>query len=179
MRTLTVDDIKNKIRNVQDFPKKGILFRDITTALKDADTMKAMVDFLYEHYKDKKIDYIAGMESRGFIVGMPLAYKLNVGFVPVRKPGKLPAETYKQSYELEYGTDVIEMHKDAVEEGKNVLIVDDLLATGGTACAACKLLHQAKANIVGAAFWIELSGLSGREKLEQQEGIDVVSMLQY
>lgn len=174
-----VTDIKEKIRSIQDFPKEGILFRDITTALKDADTMKKMVDFLYEHYKDKKIDYVAGMESRGFIVGMPLAYKLNVGFIPVRKPNKLPAATYQQTYELEYGTDMIEMHKDAVEEGSNVLIVDDLLATGGTACAACKLIHQAKANIVGTAFWIELNGLGGREKLEQQEGCEVLSMLKY
>ena len=172
-------DIKEKIRAIEDFPKEGILFRDITTALKDADTMKKMVDFLYEKYKDKKIDYIAGMESRGFIVGMPLAYKLGVGFIPVRKPGKLPAAVFKQSYDLEYGTDVIEMHQDAVEEGKNVLIVDDLLATGGTACAACKLIHQAKANVIGAAFWIELNALNGREKLEKQEGIEVFSMLQY
>ncbi len=174
-----ITDIKEKIRAIKDFPKEGILFRDITTALKDAETMKKMVDFLYEKYKDKKIDYIAGMESRGFIVGMPLAYKLNVGFVPIRKPHKLPAPTFKQTYELEYGTDTIEMHQDAVEEGKNVLIVDDLLATGGTACAACKLIHQAKANIVGAAFWIELEGLGGREKLEQQEGCEVLSMLKY
>jgi len=172
-------DVKEKIRAIKDFPKEGILFRDITTALKDAETMKKMVDFLYEHYKDKKIDYVAGMESRGFIVGMPLAYKLNVGFVPIRKPHKLPAETYQETYELEYGTDMIEMHKDAVEEGSNILIVDDLLATGGTACAACRLIHQAKANIVGAAFWIELNGLGGREKLEQQEGCEVLSMLQY
>lgn len=171
--------IKEKIRAVKDFPKEGIIFRDITTALKDADVMKKMVDFLYEHYKDKKIDYVAGMESRGFIVGMPLAYKLNVGFIPIRKPGKLPAATYKQSYELEYGTDTIEMHKDAVEEGSSVLIVDDLLATGGTACAACNLIHQAKANVVGAAFWIELNGLSGRKKLEQNVGCEVLSMLQY
>lgn len=177
--TETLDEIKNKIRAIKDFPKKGILFQDITTALKDAKTMKAMCDFLYEYYKDKKIDYIAGMESRGFIVGMPLAYRLNVGFIPVRKPGKLPADTYKQSYELEYGTSTIEIHKDAIEEGKNVLIVDDLLATGGTACAACQLMRQAKANIVGAAFWIELNGLNGRKKLEEQEKIDVVSMLKY
>ena len=136
-----IADIKDKIRAIHDFPKEGILFRDITTALKDAETMKKMVDFLYEHYKEKKIDYIAGMESRGFIVGMPLAYKLNVGFIPIRKPHKLPAATYQQTYELEYGTDMIEMHQDAVEEGANVLIVDDLLATGGTACAACKLIH--------------------------------------
>lgn len=171
--------IKEKIRSIENFPKEGILFRDITTALKDAEVMKNMVDFLYEKYKDKNIDYVAGMESRGFIVGMPLAYKLGVGFVPVRKPNKLPAATFKQSYELEYGVDTIEMHQDAVEEGKNVLIVDDLLATGGTACAACKLIHQAKANVVGTAFWIELNGLGGREKLEQQEGCEVLSMLQY
>lgn len=171
--------IKEKIRSIENFPKEGILFRDITTALKDAEVMRNMVDFLYEKYKDKNIDYVAGMESRGFIVGMPLAYKLGVGFVPVRKPNKLPAATFKQSYELEYGVDTIEMHQDAVEEGKNVLIVDDLLATGGTACAACKLIHQAKANVVGTAFWIELNGLGGREKLEQQEGCEVLSMLQY
>lgn len=177
--TITVDEIKNKIRAIQDFPKEGILFRDITTALKDAETMKAMCDFLYEHYKDKKIDYIAGMESRGFIVGMPLAYRLNVGFIPVRKPGKLPADTYRQTYELEYGTSTIEMHKDAIEEGKNVLIVDDLLATGGTAQAACQLMKQAKANIIGAAFWIELGGLKGRQILEENEHIEVLSMLTY
>lgn len=174
-----ITDIKGKIRTIPDYPKKGILFRDITTALKDAETLHKMVDFLYEHYKDKKVDYVAGMEARGFIVGMPLAYKLNVGFIPVRKPHKLPAETYQQTYELEYGTDMIEMHKDAIEEGANVLIVDDLLATGGTACAACELMHQAKANIIGTAFWIELNGLGGREKLESQEGCEVFTMLKY
>ena len=112
--------IKEKIRAVQDFPKEGILFRDITTALKEPEIMRDMVDYLYEHYKDKKIDYIAGMESRGFIVGMPLAYKLGVCFVPVRKPHKLPAPTFKQTYELEYGTDTIEMHKDAIEKGSAI-----------------------------------------------------------
>ena len=171
--------IKDKIRVIKDFPKEGILFRDITTALKDANIMKSMVDYIYEHYKDYDIDYVAGMESRGFIAGMPLAYKLNVGFIPIRKPHKLPAETYKEFYELEYGMDSIEMHKDAVEEGKNVLIIDDLLATGGTATAACKLIHQAKANVVGAAFWIELNGLGGREKLVNDIGCEVFSMLQY
>jgi len=177
--SLALEEIKSKIRAIKDFPKEGILFQDITTALKDAKTMKSMCDFLYEYYKDKNIDYIAGMESRGFIVGMPLAYRLNVGFIPVRKPGKLPADTYRQSYELEYGTSTIEIHKDAIEEGKNVLIVDDLLATGGTACAACQLMRQAKANIIGAAFWIELNGLNGRKKLEEQENIEVFSMLKY
>ncbi|MBQ3311364.1 adenine phosphoribosyltransferase [bacterium] len=171
--------IKEKIRAVKDFPKEGIIFRDITTALKDADVMAAMIDYLYEQYKDKKIDYIVGLESRGFIVGMPLAYKLHVGFVPIRKPGKLPADKYSQTYDLEYGSDTIEMHKDAIEEGANVLLVDDLLATGGTACAACNLIRKAKGNIVGAAFWIELNGLNGRQKLKEFENCEVISMLQY
>ena len=171
-----IADIKEKIRAIQDFPKEGILFRDITTALKDAETMKKMVDFLYEHYKDKKIDYVAGMESRGFIVGMPLAYKLNVGFVPVRKPHKLPAPTFKQTYELEYGTDTIEMHKDAVEEGSNVLIVDDLLATGGTACAAIELVQKLKGNVAACAFVIELTFLNGKDKLKD---IEYSSIVQY
>ena len=172
-------EIKEKIRAVKDFPKEGIIFRDITTALKDADVMAAMIDYLYEQYKDKKIDYIVGLESRGFIVGMPLAYKLHVGFVPIRKPGKLPADKYSQTYDLEYGSDTIEMHKDAIEEGANVLLVDDLLATGGTACAACNLIRKAKGNIVGAAFWIELNGLNGRQKLKEFENCEVISMLQY
>ena len=176
MTTLTIEDVKNKIRAVENFPKEGILFRDITTALKDAEVMRNMVDFLYEKYKDKNIDYVAGMESRGFIVGMPLAYKLGVGFVPVRKPNKLPAATFKQSYELEYGVDTIEMHQDAVEEGKNVLIVDDLLATGGTADAAVKLVSKL-ANVKGIAFVIELEDLGGRAKLPQD--IKVVSLTKY
>ena len=172
-----ITDVKNKIRNVPDFPKKGIIFRDITTALKDAKTLPVMVDYLCDQFKDVKIDYIAGIESRGFIFGMPMAYKIQAGFVPIRKPNKLPAETYSQSYELEYGTDTIEVHKDAFPVSANVLIVDDLLATGGTAEAACKLVKKTGANLAGIAFLIELEDLNGREKLKDVP--KVVSMLKY
>ena len=165
MATLTIEDVKEKIRAVPDFPKKGIIFRDITTGLKDAETLQVMVDYLCDQYKDCKIDYIAGIESRGFIFGMPMAYKLDCGFIPVRKPNKLPAETIKESYDLEYGSDSIEIHADAIEKGANVLVVDDLLATGGTAQAACKLVKKAGGNLVGAAFLIELEALNGRDKL--------------
>ena len=168
--------VESKVRDIVDFPKKGIIFRDITTAVKDAKALQFMVDFLVQQYEDKKIDYVAGIESRGFIFGAPLAYKLNAGFILIRKPGKLPADTISKEYELEYGTDKIEMHADAVEPGKNVLVIDDLLATGGTVDAACKLLKKAGANVVGAGFIIELSDLGGRKKLE---GIDVTSMIQY
>ncbi len=168
--------VKDKIRAVENFPKEGIVFRDITTALKDAETLKIMIDYLCEKFEGQKIDYVAGIESRGFIFGMPIAYKLNAGFVPIRKPKKLPAETLSQSYELEYGTDTIEIHKDAIPAGANVLIVDDLLATGGTAEAACKLIQQTGGNLVGIAFLIELEALKGREKLATD---NVVSMLKY
>ncbi len=171
-----IKKIKSMIRDVADFPKKGILFRDITTALKDAETLKIMVDELYEIFKDEKIDYIAGIESRGFIFGMPLAYKLNCGFIPVRKPKKLPCETISQEYSLEYGTDKIEIHKDALKKGDKVLIVDDLLATGGTAQAAVKLINQV-AETVGIAFVIELEDLKGREKLPKD--IKIVSLAKY
>lgn len=177
MTTLTIDDVKDKIRAVPDFPKKGIIFRDITTGLKDAETLQVMVDYLCEQYKDCKIDYIAGIESRGFIFGMPMAYKLKCGFIPVRKPNKLPAETIKESYDLEYGSDSIEIHADAIEKGANVLVVDDLLATGGTAQAACNLVRKAGGNLVGAAFLIELEALNGREKLNNCG--KVISMLKY
>lgn len=168
--------VKEKIRAVENFPKEGIIFRDITTALKEADTLKLMIDYLCDQFKDTKIDYVAGIESRGFIFGMPMAYKLNAGFVPIRKPKKLPAETLSQSYDLEYGSDTIEIHKDAIPEGANVLIVDDLLATGGTAEAACKLINKTGGNLVGIAFLIELEALNGREKLDCE---NIVSMLKY
>ncbi len=168
--------VQSKIRAINDFPKKGIIFRDITTAVKDPQAMRYMIDYLTDRYKDERIDYVAGIESRGFIFGAALAYKLGAGFVVIRKPGKLPAETISQEYELEYGTDKIEMHADAVEAGKKVLIVDDLLATGGTVDAAAKLLKKVGANVVGAAFIIELTDLKGREKLKD---IDVFSMVQY
>lgn len=168
--------VESKVRNIVDFPKKGIIFRDITTAVKDPKALKFMIDFLTEQYQDKKIDYVAGIESRGFIFGAPLAYNLNAGFVVIRKPGKLPAKVISQEYELEYGTDKIEIHEDAIEKGSNVLVIDDLLATGGTVDAACKLVKKCGANVVGAGFIIELSDLGGRQKLE---GIDVTSMIQY
>ena len=168
--------VQSKIRAIVDFPKKGIIFRDITTAVKDPQAMRYMIDYLTDRYKDVRIDYVAGIESRGFIFGAALAYKLGAGFIVIRKPGKLPAETISQEYELEYGTDKIEMHADAVEPGKKVLIIDDLLATGGTVDAAAKLLKKAGAKVVGAAFIIELTDLKGREKLKD---IDVFSMVQF
>ena len=154
------------------------MFLDITTATKDAKSMQYMIDFLYETFKNEKIDYVAGIESRGFIFGAPLAYKLNAGFIPIRKPNKLPAETVKETYSLEYGTDTIEMHADALKSGDKVLIIDDLLATGGTAVAACNLVKKVGAEPVAAAFIIELNPLKGREKIEAA-GVKVVSMLDY
>ena len=174
---MTIQKVKDKIRAVKDFPKEGIIFRDITTALKEPEILQIMIDYLCEQFKDTKIDYIAGIESRGFIFGMPMAYKLNAGFVPVRKPNKLPAETISEEYSLEYGTDKIEIHADSFEKGANVLIVDDLLATGGTAEAACKLVKKAGGNLVGVAFLIELEALKGRDKFDKD--LKVVSMLKY
>lgn len=175
--TDVIADVKSKIRSVKDFPKEGIIFRDITTALKEPAVLKEMIDYLCEQFKDVKIDYIAGIESRGFIFGMPMAYRLNAGFVPIRKPNKLPAETLSQEYSLEYGTDKIEIHTDAIKEGDNVLIVDDLLATGGTAEAACKLIKKTGGNLVGIAFLIELEDLHGRDKFDKD--LKIVSMLKY
>ncbi len=173
-----IENVKDKIRAIENFPKEGIVFRDITTAIKEPETMKSIIDYLCEQFKDVKIDYVAGIESRGFIFGMPMAYKMNAGFVPIRKPKKLPAATYSQSYDLEYGQDTIEVHQDAFGEGDNVLIIDDLLATGGTAEAACKLVKQTGANLVGIGFLIELKDLNGRAKLENETD-KIVSMLQY
>lgn len=174
---MTVQSIKNSIRNVPDFPKQGIQFKDITTALKDAEILKEILDTCAQHYHDKKIDYVVGIESRGFIFGTALAYLLNCGFIPVRKPGKLPAKVISQEYELEYGTDRIEMHADALTKGDNVLIVDDLLATGGTAKAAADLVQKTGANVVEFAFVIELNDLHGRDKLTPIA--DVYSVVQY
>lgn len=170
--------VREHVRTVPDFPKKGIMFLDITTAVKDPKSMQLMIDFLYEKFKDEKVDYIAGIESRGFIFGAALAYKLNTGFIPIRKPNKLPAETIKESYSLEYGTDTIEMHADALKEGDRVVVIDDLLATGGTALAACNLVKRVGAEVVASAFIIELDPLKGREKIEKT-GVKVVSMLNY
>lgn len=157
--------IKSKIRDVLDFPREGIVFKDITTVLSDPLAFKHAVDLLAKHYQKQRIDYIAGIEARGFIFGSALAYKMEKGFIPIRKPGKLPSKTERMSYELEYGTDSLEIHVDAVEPGKRVLIVDDLLATGGTAEAAIKLVKKIGGVIVGIAFVVELEFLKGREKL--------------
>ena len=170
------DDLKTLIREVPDFPKPGILFYDITTLLKDKLGFARLIDALTEHYIDKHIDLVLGIEARGFIFGPALAYRLNAGFVPVRKPDKLPAETARVTYDLEYGTDALEIHLDAIEPGQNVLIVDDLLATGGTMEATVKLVRRLGARIVGLAFAIELDFLNGRDRFKEY---DVFSLLHY
>ncbi|MDP2805161.1 MAG: adenine phosphoribosyltransferase [Gallionellaceae bacterium] len=159
--------IKSKIRTVPHYPKQGIMFRDITTLLKDPIGMRMMVDELVRRYKDVKIDKIAGIESRGFILGAPLAYALGKGFIPIRKKGKLPAETIGHDYELEYGTDRIEIHTDAVSKGEKILLVDDLIATGGTAEAACKLIDKMGGQIVECCFIVDLPDIGGRKRLEK------------
>ena len=159
------DIIKSKIRTIPDFPKKGIMFRDLTTLLKDKEGMKITTDILYNKYKDANIDLVAGIESRGFVFGAILANKLSCGFVPIRKKGKLPYETESQEYDLEYGKDSIEIHKDAIQPGQKVLLVDDLIATGGTASASCKLIEKLGGKIIECVFIVELPELKGREKL--------------
>jgi adenine phosphoribosyltransferase len=159
-------DIKALIRTVPDFPRPGVLFRDITTLLKHADGFSAVVDKLGGAYREYPIDKIAAIESRGFIIGAALAYKLNVGFVPIRKRGKLPAENFGHDYELEYGADRLEVHQDGIQRGERVLLVDDLIATGGTAEAALRLITMAGGSVVGCAFVVDLPELGGRKKLE-------------
>jgi 5'-methylthioadenosine phosphorylase len=166
--------IKSKIRTIPDFPKQGIMFRDITTLLKDNDGMKKTMEILQNRYKDKKIDIIAGIESRGFIFGSILADRLNAKFVPIRKRGKLPYQIIKQEYDLEYGKDIIEIHIDAVKRGERVLIIDDLIATGGTALAACQLVEKMGAIIEECAFVVELPELKGREKIGNYKMFSVV-----
>lgn len=173
----SVELVKEKIRSIKDFPVKGIIFRDITTAVKDKNALREMINFLTEKFKDKGIDYVAVVESRGFVFGSALAYNINAGCILIRKPGKLPAETISEEYSLEYGTDKLEIHKDAIEQGKKVIVIDDLLATGGTVCAACKLLKKAGAKVEAAAFIIELEELNGRKNLP--EDVEVVSMIKY
>ncbi len=169
-------DLASTIRSVPDFPVEGILFYDITTMLKNPAALKASVDQLVQRYQNEDIDLIVGMESRGFIFGVPLSYQLNAGFVPIRKPGKLPAETISESYSLEYGTNTLEIHVDAIAKGQKVLVVDDLLATGGTARAACNLVERLGGKVRGLAFVIELTFLNGRDKLQNY---DVFSLLKY
>lgn len=169
-------ELKKCIRNIPDFPKPGILFRDITTLLKDKKAFKLAVDKLADKYKGKKIDVIVAVEARGFILGGAIAHKLNAGFVPVRKKGKLPAKANSVTYDLEYGTDTLEMHQDAIKPKDKVLIVDDLLATGGTVKAVTDLIKQRKAKIAGIAFLIELTDLKGRDKLKDYS---VYSLIKY
>jgi adenine phosphoribosyltransferase len=171
-----MEDLKKLIREVPDFPKPGILFYDITTLLKDKCGFRAVIDGLKDHYKDARPDTILGIEARGFIFAPALAYALGTGFVPIRKPKKLPAEAVTVSYDLEYGSDSLEMHKDALDGGRKVLIVDDLLATGGTAAAAARMVQNLGGTVAGIGFVIELAFLNGRKKLES---FDVFSLLQY
>lgn len=169
-------DLREYIRDVPDYPKTGIIFKDITTLLKDKNAFAKAIDLMVSNYEDRKIDQIVGIESRGFIFGSTLAYELGTGFVPVRKPKKLPAKTERMEYELEYGTDCVEIHADAVTPGQQILVVDDLLATGGTAAAVAKLVEKLNAEVIGLAFLIELTFLKGREKLS---GRDIFSLIQY
>jgi adenine phosphoribosyltransferase len=169
-------DLRTFIRDVVDFPKPGINFKDITTLLKNPTALKLTGEQLYDLAKDLQVDKVIGIESRGFMYGLWLAEKLNAGFVPVRKPGKLPSETYSQTYELEYGTDKLEMHKDAIVVGDKVLIHDDVLATGGTAEAVCKLVEQAGGEIIQLSFLIELSFLNGKDRLKNYP---ISSIIQY
>ena len=171
-----MNELKKLIRGVPDYPKPGILFYDLTTLLKDKKGFHTLIDCLCEHYNGHKIDVVAGIEARGFIFAPALAYRLGAGFVPVRKPKKLPAKTSSVSYALEYGTDTLEMHEDAVRKGDRVIVCDDLLATGGTAAAAVKLVQQLGGVVDGAAFAVELTFLNGRRKLQ---GLDVFSLIQY
>ncbi len=169
-------DLKNTIRSVPDFPKKGIVFRDITTLLKDPAAFRQAIDLLSERYSGMGITKVVSVESRGFVLGAPLACALNAGFVPVRKPGKLPSAALREEYALEYGTDALEIHRDAVAGGERVLVIDDLLATGGTILAACKLVERLGGVIVGLAFLVELSFLNGRKRLGKY---DVFSLIEY
>lgn len=153
------------IRNIPDFPVKGIQFKDITTLLKNGELFSEAIDYLYDPFREREIDKVVAIEARGLILGAALAYKLNVGFIPIRKPGKLPAEVVREEYELEYGKDTIEIHRDAIEAGEKILIVDDLLATGGTAAACCRLVEKLGGEIVGLSFLIELTELNGRKNL--------------
>ncbi len=169
-------DLTKYIRDIPDFPKEGIIFKDITPLLKAPDALNYSVKQIHRHYADKGVTAVAGIEARGFIFGCPVAQEFDVGFIPIRKPGKLPYDTVSEEYDLEYGTDCVEMHTDAVGPGDKVLIVDDLLATGGTAAAACKLIESTGAEVVGFGFVVELGFLNGIEKLGDTE---VLSLIKY
>ena len=171
-----MNDLKKLIREIPDYPKQGILFYDLTTLLKDKTGFRTLVDQLCDHYADHKVDLVVGVEARGFILAPALAYRLGAGFVPVRKPKKLPGKTTQVSYQLEYGTDTLEIHEDAIQPGQTVIISDDLLATGGTAAATVKLVKKLGGKVSGAAFAVELTFLNGRAKLP---GLDVFSLIRY
>jgi adenine phosphoribosyltransferase len=171
-----MNDLKKLIREIPDYPKPGILFYDLTTLLKDKTGFRTLVDQLCDHYSDHKVDVVVGVEARGFILAPALAYRLGAGFVPVRKPKKLPGKTTQVSYQLEYGTDTLEIHEDAIQPGQTVIISDDLLATGGTAAATVKLVKKLGGKVSGAAFAVELTFLNGRAKLP---GLDVFSLIRY
>jgi adenine phosphoribosyltransferase len=173
---MSADTLRAKIREIPDFPKPGILFYDITTLLKDADAYREAIDLMLAPYRDEKIDVVVGMESRGFIFSAPMAYQLGCGLVPVRKLGKLPAETLTVEYALEYGSNTLEIHRDAIAPGQRVLIVDDLLATGGTVRGTIELVERLKGEVVGLGFLVELEFLKGRDRLE---GRRVTSVVQY
>jgi adenine phosphoribosyltransferase len=173
---VSAEDLRARIREVPDFPKPGILFYDITTLLKDPDAFRESIQLLTEPYQDQRVDVVVGMESRGFIFSAPMAYQLHAGLVPVRKLGKLPAETVSVEYALEYGTNTLEVHKDAIAPGQRVLIVDDLLATGGTVHGTIELVERLEGEVVGLAFLVELLFLKGRERLK---GHDIHSVIQY
>lgn len=162
-------DLKETVRSIKDFPKEGIIFRDVTTLFKNPEAFHVLMDEMVESLKGMDVDVIIGPEARGFTVASVLAYVMRAGFVPVRKPGKLPGETLSYSYDLEYGSDTIEIHKDAIVPGMKVAVVDDLLATGGTALAACKLAEQLGGEVIAVRFAIELEGMGGREKLKQYD----------
>ncbi|OYD09896.1 adenine phosphoribosyltransferase [Paludifilum halophilum] len=170
-------DFKEKIRVIQDFPQPGVRFKDVTTLLKDGRAFHAAIDTMAEQVKDKEIDLIVGPEARGFVVGTPLAYALGIGFIPVRKAGKLPAETVEAGYTLEYGKDRLAIHKDAIHPGQRVMVVDDLLATGGTIRTTLDLVRQLQGEVVGAAFVIELTYLNGRDQLKDLD--DIFTLVQY
>lgn len=176
MDVQSIENLKAAIREIPDWPKKDILFYDVTTLLKQPRCFKDTIDALIEPYKGKQIDLVLGMEARGFIFAPTVAYALNAGFVPVRKPGKLPAASFRAEYELEYGTDCLEIHQDAIQPGQRVLIVDDLIATGGTALAVAGLAEKMGANVIGLAFVVELTFLHGRDKLTKY---DVNALLKY
>jgi adenine phosphoribosyltransferase len=173
---MSAETLRAKIREIPDFPKPGILFYDITTLLKDPDAYREAIDLMLEPYRDDRVDIVVGMESRGFIFSAPMAYLLHTGLVPVRKLGKLPSETLTVEYALEYGSNTLEIHRDAVQPGQRVLIVDDLLATGGTVRGTIELVERLKGEVVGLAFLVELDFLKGRERLE---GRKVTSVIQY